>query len=223
MGAPRQDSAFIRRAGLGDAGGSGPAAGEEGGCVAGAPPPPPGCLLSGWGVLSSGPVGSLEVPLAPPLGTALSAALAVSTGRGMDTDPLPLACLPTHVATHHPELDAAPNEVFSKGLFGVFQRSMLLVGLPGSASGSCIPFGVRRVGLVDVVPGTPRPLLTRVHHVVCDVALELHGPRDFANFSNPQPHIGFQVRQASSTMSAGAVRGPCSTPALTGEGGLDLP
>ena len=147
------------------------------------PHPPPGHLLPGEEG-GGGPVvktsGALEVALAPTWGTALSAALVVSTGRGIHRDPLPNDA-------HSPEFDAKPNEVLSKskGVFGVFRRSMLLVGLPGSAGGSCIPCAVCRLGLIDVAPGTPCQLRAQVNHVVCNLALQLHGPRDFAHFSSP--------------------------------------
>ena len=124
MGVPRQDGAFIRRVGFMDARCCGPVVGEVCEQVGGvAPLPPPRCLLSrgGGGGLWLGPMGALEVPMAPPWGTALSAALPISPWRGIDGDSLPLARLPLQDAHHNPELDAAANEILSKGLCGVLR------------------------------------------------------------------------------------------------------
>ena len=80
-----------------------------------APPPPPAGLRPRVGVLRSGPVGTLKVPVAPSKGAALGAELAVSARSGVDGDPLPLAGLPLQHAPHHPELNASPHETVSKG------------------------------------------------------------------------------------------------------------
>ena len=138
------------------------------------PPPPPGGGLrpGGGGVLWLRPVGALEVPVAPRRVATLGAALAVSSGWGVNGDPLPLACLPLQHAPHHPKLDNSPHEAVPKGLSGFLQCSMLLVRLHGTAGRSCIPSGVCRLELVNAVPGAPRQLLAQVHHVVGDLAFE---------------------------------------------------
>ena len=64
--------------------------------------PPGGLKPGGGGVLLLGPVGALEVPMATPWGATLGAALAVSTRRGVNGDPLPLVCLPLQYTPHHP-------------------------------------------------------------------------------------------------------------------------
>ena len=66
-------------------------------------------------VRTSGGIGSAN---GTPWGATLGAALAVSTQRGVDGDPLPLARLPVQHAPHHPKLNASPHEAVPKGLSG---------------------------------------------------------------------------------------------------------
>ena len=128
----------------------------------------------------------------------MGAALAVSTRRGVDGDPLPLAHLPLQHAPHQPELNASPHKVVPKGLFGFLQRNMLLLYLPGTAGGTRVPPGICRPGLVDAILGAPRQLLPQVHHVVGNLAFELNRTRNFADFSSPQPNVGFRIGQEKS-------------------------
>ena len=80
---------------------------------------PPGGLKPGQGVLQSRPLGVLKVPLAPPGGATLGAALAVPARPGVNRDPLPLARLPLRHAPHHPELNASAHKAVAEGFFGL--------------------------------------------------------------------------------------------------------
>ena len=110
-----------------------------------APPPPPGGgVKPGGGVLRSGLVSALKMPVAPPGGATLSAVVAVPARRGVDGDPIPLACQPLKHAPHPPppELNASPHEAVSKGFSGLLRRGVLLVGLLGTSSRLCVPSGI---------------------------------------------------------------------------------
>ena len=89
----------------------------------------------GWG---GGPMvrvsGGTGKPPAPPHGTTLGAALAVSTQWGVDGDPLPLARLPLQDAPYHPGLDVVPHGALPKGLSGFLRCTMLLARLHAAAS-----------------------------------------------------------------------------------------
>ena len=97
--------------------------------------------------------------VAPPWGATVGAAMAVPARRGVDGHPLPLACLPLQHSRHYPDLKAPPHEAVTKGLPSPLQRGVLLVGLVGTSGRSRVPPGVRRLGLIDAVPGAPRKLL----------------------------------------------------------------